>query len=346
MQKFHEKCTVSGKKQPKIEKKQFLLEDYTNAEIKMKLLCQFKVEPHKMALVGDEIWMLMFQEDAIVIMAYDSAAETVKMSRCIHVHETVEKRAIFRKTQNIEVRYGVNAIENSLFGTICACWCGTEQRRDVTRRDIGLVIIDREGLIKETITSGKYCDVKADIDLVYGFELLELKITVHMKQPQTGGLRTSTDSARWQLIREIAFKEEFFRMTLYFDSIFLSGPKLRAILELQLDTDQKIKHSIAYKATKYDSYWPHVSAVDEVGNVLICDEKNGRLAVLMYDDTWRLLHIKQKIRPCDAIRDRDNNLLTLNFDTKSIDKLVIGKTLTSEERALLSSEGEQEGGDD
>ena len=312
-----------------VEQRPFLLEDLTTTRVELKTLFTFDVEPHRMTMVGDDIWALMFQETGIVVLKYDSLMESVVMSHVIHVHELAERKLLFRRTTQVEVRYGVNAIWPSVFGVICACWCGTEQRPNVTRKDIGLVIIDDSGLITDIITAGKYCDVTADLDLVYGFELLHLRLTIHMQHEQ---------QRSWRSIREIAFREEFFRMTLYFDSIFFSGPKLKALLEYQLDTDQKIKHSITYKAAdRFDNFWPHVCAVDSVGNLLVCDERNGHVAVLMHDDSWRRLHVSDKIRPCDAIKDNDNNILIMNFDTRTIDKLVIGNALKKDEIVSLTS---------
>ena len=67
---------------------------------------------------------------------------------------------------------------------------------------------------------------------------------------------------------------------------------------------------------------PPLSPCDEEGNLLVIDELNGRFAVLMADKTWQLLQVKRRCRPCDVALDSKKRVLVLNFDARSLCKLV------------------------
>ena len=121
---------------------------------------------------------------------------------------------------------------------------------------------------------------------------------------------------------EVSFDNEFFRISLFKQSIFLSGPKINAVLEYQQDNQTRHYHQLAYDVTSFDMYWPHIGPCDEEGNLLVIDELNGRFAVLMADKTWQLLQVKRRCRPCDVALDSKKRVLVLNFDARSLCKLV------------------------
>lgn len=150
---------------------------------------------------------------------------------------------------------------------------------------------------------------------------------------------------------EVTFDNEFFRISLFRQSIFLSGPKINAVLEYQQDRQTRHYHKLAYDVTSFDMYWPHIGPCDEEGNLLVIDELNGRFAVLMADKTWQLLQVKRRCRPCDVVLDKKRRVLVLNFDERSLCKLVprqkptskmstvdeVGKVEVSRSRAEVST---------
>ena len=134
--------------------------------------------------------------------------------------------------------------------------------------------------------------------------------------------RRRQDSPGWVKTLEVSFDNEFFRISLFKQSIFLSGPKINAVLEYQQDNQTKHYHQLAYDVTSFDMYWPHIGPCDEEGNLLVIDELNGRFAILMADKSWQKLQVKRRCRPCDVALDKKRRVLVLNFDERSLCKLV------------------------
>ena len=140
----------------------------------------FPEEPHRFAFMNhnSEIWVVMYEQDSVDVLQFDTKLDVLAFLRRIYVHEKVpDKKRLLGKKKGHEVKYGINIITDSVFGIVAACW--TDKDEQANARDLGLVLVDNKGLILEVITEGKYCDVKADEECVYGFELIELKVTIH-----------------------------------------------------------------------------------------------------------------------------------------------------------------------
>lgn len=298
----------------------FVLDKYLKLDIDAKPLFQYDSEPHKIALVGKEIWTIMFADNGIQVMDYNAVNGEVKYNRTVRIHEKHGLKQMFGKTS---LTYAANAVTNSSqHGILAACWCGSSDDNS-HQRDIGLVIVDRQGRINSVIASGRYCDVRAVDGIVYGLEMLGVRITTHVKQ-----------SKQWQVVRQVELNEEYFRMIIFRNSIFLSGPKVKAILEYTLKSKKMKKHSLPYMITSYDTYWLHAAFCDDVGNLLVCDEKNGSLLVFKANNTWHQVALSQEYEPCDAILDANSNVLVLNFGERTILKLEVVEAAGKEHKPV------------
>ena len=166
---------------PQERKSMFTFRPIIDRRMQLEELYIFPEEPHRFAFMNhsSEIWVVMYEQDSVDVLQFDVKLDVLAFLRRINVHENVTERkrfAIGRKKEQ-EVKYGINIVTDSVFGIVAACWTDKEEQSNA--RDLGLVLVDGNGLILETITEGKYCDVKADEECVYGFELIELKVTIH-----------------------------------------------------------------------------------------------------------------------------------------------------------------------
>ena len=232
----------------------FKLDRYTSCESELVTLFRYHGEPHRATFIGKSIWTVMFETHDIIVASYDVRTSRVRYTKTITVHERGASKMLNVNIGKRKIKYATNAVTDSKFGIIAAC-CNTGALSTEGHDDAGLVLIDKDARIQGVITKGRYCDVKANEKFVVGVDVVKHKVTFHDCQKQ-----------HWSRIAEVDLDDECFRIVLFQKTLFLSGPKSRAVLECSLKSWMRRVHAPP-GAEHSGGGWLQVSAASSRGCV-------------------------------------------------------------------------------
>ena len=271
--------------------------DYMTKGLTSKKIYQFKSEPMSMSVIGSKVWIVMY--DPYIIEIVHFVKEDLVKLKTITAHRlkkqgnadskiTFWPRAVIEKDGKIIMACsGISPQNDNVAKT----------QNDVKDTNLGLVIINGDGLIERVIAKGKYVNVKADSHYLYG--LSEHFLTI---------IEYQTAQKEWYVAKTINLRWRFTNLCVFGDTITLSHWLHKVIkydLKTNIATDMCVEDG-------FQTWQPHVSFPDREGNVCICDRIHSRIIFLMHDDSWIIPTVDEKLEEtCDAVVDTYGRLIVL-----------------------------------
>ena len=163
-------------------------------------------------------------------------------------------------------------------------------------RELGLFVINADGLVHETVARGSFWDVTCDSNFVFA---LSAKSTHH---PQIVSIFDAQQTGSYQLLRHVTLQDyEYERIRVHnIDTVYLSSIITNQIHRYCFQTMNMAEFTSGDKdMPPLDG--PLLCMLDGDGNVLISNRAHDKLQVLDSEGEWSVFPVSGVKDPYDAV---------------------------------------------